>query len=152
MKLPTTGTFTQHKVLRDTLPSLLVKQRTYAARLATVAGVEALDKAIRKQMDDLLVLAGLKKTELVTCGLYDVRHNERAGQRWLNPDLVTEKLAAAGVDRDLIADVLTDSMEDGDPSLFCDVKVTKGAVVRPMPMRVPGPHEKAARRRERSVA
>ena len=66
----------------------------------------------------------------MTCAGYDVRHNERDGQSSLNAEKITEQLVAAGVAPELVAQVLMDSTETGDPSRFCTVRPSKGAQVR----------------------
>jgi hypothetical protein len=129
--LGVTGTFTQYPGLIATLPPLIKTQRRLAARIAAVAQDVKDEKAIRQDIDRLLVAAGLTKGDVVTCAGYDVRHNEKDGAESLNPLKVTEQLAAAGVALELIAHVLMDSTETGNPSAFTTVTPSKGAVVKP---------------------
>jgi len=125
-----TGTFTNHPTLVEPLPPLVRKQRRLAGRIAVVAQDVKDEKITREQIDALLVAAGLKKSDVVTCAGYDVRHNERDGQSAINADKVTEQLVAAGVDRDLVVQVLVDSTETGEPAKFATVTPSKGAKVR----------------------
>jgi hypothetical protein len=128
--MPPTGTFTTYPSLLEPLPPLVRKQRRLAAVLAAVAHHEKDEKATRQEIDRLLLAAGLKKSDVVTCLGYDVKHNERDGQASINADKVTEQLVAAGVDRDLVVKVLVDSTETGEPAKFATVTPSKGAKVR----------------------
>jgi hypothetical protein len=125
-----TGTFTNHPTLIKVLPPLVRKQRTLAAKIAVVAQDVQDEKAVRADIDALLVAAGLQKGEGVTCNGYDVKHNERDGQARINGDVLTEQLAAAGVDRTLIGQTIGNATETSKPSAFCTVTPTKGAKVR----------------------
>jgi len=125
-----TGTFTRYPALVSTLPPLVKRQRRLAARIAAVAEAEKDEKALRGEIDALLVAAGLAKSEVVTCDGYDVRHNEKAGSSSLDETKLTEQLVAGGVDRAFIAQVIVDSTETGKPSLFATVNPTKGAKVQ----------------------
>lgn len=125
-----TGTYLQYPTLLDPLPGLVRKQRRLEATIAKVSQSVKDEKAVRGEIDQLLVAAGLQKSELVTCAGYDVRHNERDGASSLNPEKVTEQLAAAGVAVELIAQVIMDSTETGSPAVFCTIKPSKGARVR----------------------
>jgi hypothetical protein len=125
-----TGTFTNFPSLVEPLPPLVRKQRRLEATIVAVAQAVKDEKAVRAEIDLLLVAAGLKKSELVTCLGYDVIHNEKKGQSSLNSDTLTELLVAAGVDRALVDQTLIASTETGDPSKFCTVKPSKGAKVR----------------------
>ncbi len=124
------GTFNQYPSLIDPLPPLVRKQRRLEATLAAVAQDEKDEKAVRQEIDRLLLAAGLTKSESVTCAGYDVKHNERDGQSSINGDKVTEQLVAAGVDRDLVLKVLVDSTEKGEPAKFATVQPSRGAKVR----------------------
>jgi hypothetical protein len=124
------GTYSQYPSLVDTLPSLVRQQRRLEAKLAAVAQVEKDEKALRAQIDQLLVAAGLQKSEVVTCAGYDIKHNERDGPSSLNPVKITEQLIAAGVAPELVAQVLMDSTDTGAPSSFATVRPSKGAQVR----------------------
>jgi hypothetical protein len=125
-----TGTYTQYPTLVEALPPLVRKQRRLERKLAAVAEDEKDEKAVRAQIDQLLLAAGLQKSELVTCAGYDVQHNERDGRSSLNPEMVSAQLIAAGVAPELVAQVIMDSTETGHPALFCTVKPSKGAQVR----------------------
>jgi len=125
-----TGTFANHPTLIKVLPPLVRKQRRLAGQIAEVAQAVIDEKAVRADIDQLLVAAGLKKTELVTCNGYDVRHHERDGQSSINGDVLTEQLVAAGVDRDLVTATIANATDTGKPSAFCTVTPSKGAQVR----------------------
>lgn len=124
------GEYTKFPALVDALPPLVKKQRRLAAQIATVALAIIDEKAIRADIDLLLVKAGLQKSDVVTCAGYDVRHNEKAGQSAINQDVLTESLVSAGVDRELVKDLITVATETGKPSLFATVTPSKGAKVR----------------------
>ena len=126
-----TGTFTNHPRLRIALPPLVKQQRRLAGQIATVAKAVVEEKQVRGEIDQLLVAAGFEKGQVTTCNGYDVRHHERDGQTSLNPDILTEQLATAGIDRGVIATILEAASETGQPSAFCTITPTKGAKVRP---------------------
>lgn len=116
--------------LVEKLPALVRKQRRLEASLVPFKPIEEEEKAIRQEIDQLLVGAGLKTGEAVVCLGYEVAHNERRGRVSLNQDQFVEKLVAGGVDRDFAMQALAESMETGDPSSFASVKPAKGAKVR----------------------
>lgn len=124
-----TGTFTRYPALVLTLPPLVRQQRRLAARIAAVADAVKEEKAVRAEIDGHLVTAGLAKSEVVTCAGYDVRHNEKAGSSAINEVKLTEKLVAAGVNRELVDDVIKESTETGQPSVYATVTPSKGAKV-----------------------
>ena len=125
-----TGTYVQYPSLVEALPPLVRTQRRLEARLAAVAQDENVDEAVRGQINQLLIAAGLEKSEVVTCAGYDIKYNERDGQSSLNEDKIREQLIAAGVAPEFVAQVLMDSTETGEPSSFATVKPSKGAQVR----------------------
>ena len=129
--MPSTGTFTNHPTLVEALPPLVRKQRKLIAQIVLVAQQVEDESAVRKEIDLLLVAAGLKKSDVVTCNGYDVRHNERDGQRSLNADTLTAELVAAGVDPLVVAAVIEAATETGKPSAFATVTPSKGAKVTP---------------------
>jgi hypothetical protein len=124
------GTYTQHPTLLATLPPLVRKQRRLEARVAKVAQDVKDEKAVREEIDRLLLAAGLKKSQLVTCAGYDVLHNERDGRESLNPDMVTAGFVALGVDPEAVKQVVKDATETGEPAKFATIKPSKGARVR----------------------
>jgi hypothetical protein len=133
--MPDTGTFTNRpRLVHGDLAALVRKQRTHAKRVAkadaAVAKDRELEKEQRAKIDALLIADGFTKGEVVTCNGYDVRHNERDGQTWINPDTLTELLVADGVDRDLLTARVTASTEHGDVVKFATVTPSKGAKVR----------------------
>lgn len=125
-----TGTFTKYPSLIVKLPPLVRKQRTLAGRIATVAQDVKEDEGLRKEIDALLVTAGLKKSDVVTCMGYDVRHNERDGQARISPLILTAYLTAMEWEADDIAAILMAVTETGKPALFASITPTKGAKVR----------------------
>lgn len=124
------GTYADYPALAEALPPLVRKQRRLEAQIVPLAQLLEDEKTLRKQIDDLLVAAGLQKSESVTCLGYDVTHCGRDGQSKLNPEMIIAKLVTAGVDHDLVVQVLTDSTETGDPAVWATVKPSKGAKVR----------------------
>ena len=126
-----TGTFTRYPALVHALPPLIKQQRRLAARIASVADAVIDEKAVRADIDVLLIAAGLTKSEVVTCAGYDVRHHEKAGSTSINRDTLTELLVAAGVDRGFVEQVLVNSTDTGHPSVYATVTPSKGATVRP---------------------
>lgn len=124
-----TGTFTDYAGL-EMLPRLVRQQRTLARRLADMAQDEKDEKAVRVEILALLEAAGIKAKGSVTCIGYEVIHSTRAGQSWISPELVLELLVAAGVERELVAEVITKATVDGTPSKFATVRPEKGAKVR----------------------
>jgi hypothetical protein len=128
--MPATGTYIQYPELIDALPPLVRKQRRLEATIAAVAADVIEEKEVKAEIDQLLVAAGLQKSEEVSCNGYDVRHNERDGASKLNPIKVTEQLLAAGVAHELVAQVLMNSTETGSPASFCTIKPSKGSKVR----------------------
>ena len=125
-----TGTYTQYPALVEALPPLVRKQRRLEGLIAKVSQAVTDEKTIRGQIDQLLVAAGFRKSDLVTCAGYDVQHHERDGRATLNGERVTAELVAAGVDPELVAQILMDSTETGSPAVFCTIKPSKGARVR----------------------
>jgi len=124
------GTFLDHPVLREALPPLVRKQRRLALTIAAVAPAVVDEKAIRAQIDALLLTAGLRKGELVTCLGYDVRHNERDGQTSINAEKLVAGLGIVGVKEELARALIADSTERGEPAKFATVTPSKGAKVR----------------------
>ncbi len=126
-----TGTYLQNDRLADSqLPTLVRRQRRLEAQLVPLKALEIDEKAARADIDVLLLLAGLKKGDVVTCNGYDVKHNERDGQASINQDKLVELLVAGGVDREFAQKCLADAVERGDPAKFATVKPSKGAKVR----------------------
>jgi hypothetical protein len=136
------GTYLNYPGLVEELPPLWRQQRRLERQIAphdaainkpakpgALSLVEQ-EKQVRKQIDQLLVAAGLKPTEGVTINGYDVKHYARDGQTWLNPVTVLEQLVAAGVDRELVEQILVKATEHGDPVVFATVKPMKGTQIR----------------------
>lgn len=112
------------------LPPLVKKQRTLEARIVKVAPDIEQEKAVRQEIDRLLVNAGIEKGDGVTCNGYDVVHVERAGTSRLNQDVLVEQLVSAGMAKRLVLEIIDACTETGDPSHWATVKPSKGAKVR----------------------
>jgi hypothetical protein len=126
-----TGTFANYpRLVKGDLPTLIMRQRRLASKISIVAPQIKEEKALREQIDELLVAAGLKKSDVVTCNGYDVRHNERDGQVSIDGYKLSERLVAGGVDRAFVNEVLEDCTETGAVAKFATVTPTKGAKVR----------------------
>ena len=123
--------FDTYPALVDDLPPLIRKQRRLEARIVLLVPLSEEEKALRKEIDALLVTAGITTSGAgVTCLGYDVCHNERKGHSRLDPDVLLVQLVAAGVDRNLVLRSIAASTEVGDPSTWATVKPSKGAKVR----------------------
>lgn len=116
-----TDTYTQYPALTD-LPALVRTQRRLEAKLAPLEQLAADEKAVRAEIDALLVAAGLAKGEGVTCAGYEVVHHERLGNQFIS----RERLLLNGVD----AAVIDNSLDRHKASQFATVKPMKGAKVR----------------------
>jgi hypothetical protein len=138
-----TGTFLKIARLRKSnLPDLVQEQRTLEAAIAPHAaailkplkpGVPSLvdqEKAKRKEIDALLVKAGLKNTELVTVNGYEVVHYSRAGLESVNIEKLAALLEAHGMDPLLVAQLVADATETAADVEYALVKVPKGAKVK----------------------
>jgi hypothetical protein len=136
-----TGTFLQYPAL-DSLPTLLRLQRTLKAKLcASIAKSDParwegqpyveLEKATRKEIDALLVKAGLTaRGEFVTCNGFAATHRGRDGQAALNQDKAVEQLVELGVDCEAVLGVFQACTDGGEPSTWAEVRPVKGAKVR----------------------
>jgi hypothetical protein len=121
---------THYPSLVESLPPLVRKQRRLEATLAAVAQTALDEKAVRAEIDLLLVAAGVDKGESVTCLGYDVTHVERAGTSRLNQDVLIVHLVAAGLAERLVRELLQASTDVGEPTAWATVKPSKGAKVR----------------------
>jgi hypothetical protein len=140
----TVGPYTDFPALQKALPPLVREQRRLEALIAPVLPLIEPEKDVRKRIDALLLAAGIAKGESVSCLGYDVTHCARAGNETLNPETIVSLLVAAGVERDLVDQVLKDSTETADNAQWATVKPSKGSKVRPPPTDKPRPR---ARRR-----
>ena len=122
--------FTDYPSLVEPLPPLVRKQRRLEAKLAAVAQTALDEKAVRAEIDQLLIAAGLEKGDVVTCLGYDVMHVERVGTSRLNQEALVVHLVAAGLAEPLVRELLQASTEVGNPSSWATVKPSKGAKVR----------------------
>lgn len=123
------GAYTAFKTLAQ-LPTLVRKQRRLEHRIATVADDLEREKAVRTQIDELLVAAGLAKSEGVTCLGYDVVHHERAGQKRINGEELLKLLVAGGVDEEFAASAIAEATKEDERAKFATVRPSKGAKVR----------------------
>jgi hypothetical protein len=112
------------------LPTLVRRQRRLEAQIVTLGPLLEDEKAVRKEIDGLLVAAGFVKGQTVTCLGYDVTHIVRAGQSSISGESLIAHLLAAGVEERVAVAVLIKSTETGDPSTWATVKPSKGAKVR----------------------
>ena len=126
---PPTGTFSEHPILQS-LPALIRKQRRLEAQLRPLAHLENEEKAVRAQIDELLVAAGVVA---VTCAGYDVVHNTRAGKSSLDGEKVKALLVASGLDAEFVDQVLDQATDTGKPAQWATVRPMKGARVQAQP-------------------
>jgi len=128
--MPAIPAFTGYPSLVAPLPPLVRAQRRLEAKILPLADLQAQEKAVRADIDHLLVAAGLDKGEAVTCLGYDVTHVERKGTARLNQDVLVVKLIAEGLGEALVLELIAASTETGDPSAWATVKPSKGSKVR----------------------
>lgn len=106
MSVPTAllNTFKRYSSLVKALPPLVRKQRREAKKIAQLEIAVDRDKAIRAEIEKLLQPLGFKSNEGVTCGGYDVKHNERKGNTSydvvLLGEIVLQKLVELGWHRE----------------------------------------------------
>lgn len=125
-----TGTYAQYPALAP-LPPLVRKQRRLEAKLGDEDGpFEKQESAVRKDIDQLLHLAGLQQADFVTCLGYVVTRRGQKGRSTINAVKLLEQLVAAGLTRDVALKSILDSTDTGDPSTWAEVKPAKGAKVR----------------------
>ena len=122
--------FDAFSVLTDALPPLVRKQRKLEALVVPLAQLSEEEKQVRKEIDALLVKAGIEKGDGVTCLGYDVLHLERKGAERLNQDLLVERLILAGLEPARVRLILAACTEVGEPSAWATVKPSKGAKVK----------------------
>lgn len=118
-----------YSALADLWP-LVKKQRTLEAKILPLTPLVEQEKAVRQQIDLLLVAATIASGDGVTCNGYDVGHHERKGNASYNTDKLVVLLTAAGLDQGAVLRILVESTERGDPSMWATVKPSKGAKVR----------------------
>ncbi len=110
------------------LPPLVRQQRQLEAQIVPLAALVIDEKAIRADIDHLLVTAGISTC---TCNGYDVNHVERAGSTRPNWERATVDLIARfSVDPAEAAKLIASWQDTGEPSAWCTVKPSKGAKVR----------------------
>jgi hypothetical protein len=122
--------YTTYPALADDLPPLVRKQRRLEAQILALGPLSDEEKALRKDIDRLLVAAGIDKGDGVTCLGYDVCHLERKGTSRMNEDALVIRLIEAGMAERLVREILAASTEVGDPASWATVKPSKGSQVR----------------------
>jgi len=123
--------FTEYDTLEETLPPLVRKQRRLEAQIVLLVPLAEEEKALRKEIDGLLVAAGIDKGDGVQCLGYDVCHVERVGTSRLNQDaLIAELVTNGGLRREWVDAMILRITEVGDPSSWATVKPSKGSKVR----------------------
>lgn len=113
------------------LAALVRKQRRLEAKLGDDHGSFAdQDKAVRKEIDALLVAAGFASGDGVTCVGYEVIHRTQKGRSAINETTLTGKLVALGLPGDAVATAIRTSLDTGEPAAWAEVRPVKGAKVR----------------------
>jgi len=124
------GSYTRYPALAD-LPPLVRRQRKFEALLGNEDGAYAdQEKAVRKQIDSLLVDAGLVQGDVVTCNGYDVVRRGQKGRSSINVERLVESLVNAGLERASVLSLVLSATDTGDPSSWAEVKPSAGAKVR----------------------
>jgi hypothetical protein len=121
-----TGTFANHPRLKKDLPRLVKQQQAAYAKIAVDPQDVKAEKAIRGEIDALLIADDFANGDQVTCNGCVVTHVERAGSSRLDPELVHAYLLAR-LDAAAADALITDWTITGDPAIFCTVKAEKGA-------------------------
>lgn len=127
--MPDTGTFTTYPALKE-LPPLVRKQRTLEAKILPLAPLVEQEKAVRHDIDALLIAAKIPAGEGVTCNGYDVDHHTRKGNTSLNAEAAAILFTLGGVDPEFVDFVLTTCLETGESPRWATVKPSKGSQVR----------------------
>lgn len=112
------------------LPPLVRKQRRLAAKLAPITPLVEQEKAIRHEIDALLIAAKIAPNDGVNCLGYDVVHHTRKGQSSFNVEVLTSELVAAGLDKAVVLKILLEATETTEPPLWATVTPAKGSKVR----------------------
>jgi len=121
-----TGTFTNHPRLIKDLPRLIKQQQAAYAKIAVDPADVKAEKALRGEIDALLIADDFANGDAVTCNGCVVTHVERAGSSRLDPELVHAYLLAR--ERADIADALITTWTiTGAEAVYCTVKAEKGA-------------------------
>jgi hypothetical protein len=119
-----------YSALTDLLPPLVKKQRTLEAKIQPLTAFVEQEKAVRADIDALLIKAKIPSNDGVVCNGYDVLHHERAGQTRINQGVLVAQLLAAGLTKARVEAILFEATERGDPSAWATVKPSKGSKVR----------------------
>jgi hypothetical protein len=114
----------------EPLPALVRKQRRLEGKISPLEHLVDQEKAVRKDIDVLLLAEGFTRGEGVICNGYDVVHRDRKGQTSLDPVKLFDELVKNGVDELVAAQCITDATDTGDPPQWAEVKPSRGAKVR----------------------
>jgi len=120
-----TGTFTNHPHLVKDFPRLLKEQRRLAKLIAVDPKDVKQEKAIRGDMDALMVADNFTNGETVTCDGAVITHHVRAGQARLDPEPVDAYLEKT-VGRAEADALITLWTITGPDAVYCSVKEPKG--------------------------
>jgi len=127
------GSYREHPVLAE-LPMMITAQQAMKARIAAVAPIVIEEKAIREQMEALILVCDLpeklpngKNGEWVTCGDYKVNRVKKPGQTKIDGGLLTAWLLDHEWDTDEIAACLKAVTVTGEPSSHVEVRLTTEA-------------------------
>lgn len=132
-----------YSVLEPLWP-LVNKQRQLEAKILPFAPLVDQEKAIRQDINDLLIKAGIAKGDGVTCHGYDVVHVERVGSTRLNQDMLASYLIQFGMPAQEVQEMIAACTETGEPSTWATVKPSKGSKVR---LDTPTPAKAALRKK-----
>jgi len=119
------GTFTNHPTLIKVLPPLVRKQRALAAKIAVDPQDVKDEKAVRGDIDALLVTAQFTNGDTVTCDGAVITHHVRAGAARLDPEPVDAYLEKT-VGRAEADALITLWTITGPDAVYCSVKEPKG--------------------------
>jgi hypothetical protein len=123
-------TYARYPALSTALPPLVRKQRRLATRLAPLEVLAEQDKAVRKDIDTLLVRVGFAVGTGVVCLGYDVTHRGRKGQTSVDHALLLAEFLALGISAAAAELAIAAATVTGEPSVWAEVKPCKGAKVR----------------------
>lgn len=122
--------YARHPALKTALPPLVRKQRRLETQIAPIEPLLEQEKAVRKEIDALLLKAGLAKGDTVTCLGYDVTHRERRGAESINETTLVNELEKLGLSVDAALSAIKASLDKADDPQWAEVKPSKGAKVR----------------------
>lgn len=118
------GTFTNHPTLIKVLPPLVKKQRALAQKIAVDPQDVKDEKAVRADIDALLVTAQFTNGDTVTCDGAVITHHVRAGSARLDPEPVEAYLVST-VGQAAADNLITAWTITGPAAVYCSVKESK---------------------------